>query len=70
MIANIDENNIWAVGEIYMLDSLGNHDPHAYNAVHWDGLNWEMLRIFFPRFFMVIMTLQLYIYSWKHMHDA
>jgi len=47
-VAIIDENNIWAVGEIYLLDSLGNHDPHAYNALHWDGLNWEMLRIFFP----------------------
>ena len=27
----IDENNIWAVGEIYLSDSLGQPDPHAYN---------------------------------------
>ncbi len=44
-VAIIDENNIWAVGEIYMNDSLGNPDPHAYNAVHWDGAKWELKRI-------------------------
>jgi hypothetical protein len=44
-VAIIDENNIWAVGEIYMLDSLGRPDPNAYNAVHWDGTKWELLRI-------------------------
>lgn len=44
--AIIDENNIWAVGEIYMLDSLGRPDPNAYNAVHWDGTKWELKRIY------------------------
>jgi hypothetical protein len=44
-VAIIDENNIWAVGEIYMNDSLGNPDPNAYNAVHWDGTEWELKRI-------------------------
>ena len=44
----IDENNIWAVGEIYLKDSLGNPDPKAYNAVHWDGSKWQLKRIFFP----------------------
>jgi len=44
-VAIIDENNIWAVGEIYMKDSLGNYDPHAYNAVHWDGQSWELKKI-------------------------
>ena len=44
-VAIIDENNIWAVGEIYMLDSLGRPDPNAYNAVHWDGIKWELKRI-------------------------
>jgi len=46
-VAIIDENNIWAVGEIYMNDSLGNPDPHAYNAVHWDGQEWELKRIYY-----------------------
>ena len=42
----IDENNIWAVGEIYMYDSLGKADPNAYNAVYWDGEKWELKRIY------------------------
>ena len=46
-VAIIDENNIWAVGEIYMNDSLGNPNPHAYNAVHWDGQKWELKKIMF-----------------------
>ncbi len=45
-VAVIDENNIWAVGEIYMNDSLGNPDYKAYNAVHWDGTKWELKRIY------------------------
>ncbi|BDQ03763.1 glucosyl transferase [Ignavibacterium sp.] len=50
VVAIIDENNIWAVGEIYMLDSLGRPDPNAYNAVHWDGTKWELKRIYFYTF--------------------
>lgn len=42
-VAIIDENNIWAVGEIYA-DTTGQ----AYNAVHWDGSKWELKRIYFP----------------------
>lgn len=49
-VAIIDENNIWAVGEIYMRDSLGRCDPKAYNAIHWDGSKWELNRIFFYTF--------------------
>lgn len=46
-VAIIDENNIWAVGEIYIKDSSGEIDPHPYNAVHWDGTKWELKRILF-----------------------
>lgn len=46
-VAIINGNNIWAVGEIYMNDSLGNPDPHAYNTVHWDGNKWTLYRIKF-----------------------
>jgi hypothetical protein len=38
-------NEIWAVGQIYMNDSLGNPDNKAYNVVHWDGTKWELKRI-------------------------
>jgi len=44
-VAIINENNIWAVGEIYLNDSLGNPDPTSYNAVHWNGTNWELKKI-------------------------
>ena len=44
-VAIIDENNIWAVREIYLLDSLGQPDPNAYNTVHWNGNQWELIRI-------------------------
>ena len=50
-VAIINENNIWAVGEIYTedsytYDSLGNWiDP--YNSVHWNGNNWELVRIYY-----------------------
>lgn len=39
----ISENDIWAVGHIQFTDSLGNYN--AYNAVHWDGNQWEMKQI-------------------------
>ena len=44
-VAIIDENNIWAVGEIYMNDSLGKPDPIAYNAAYWNGSKWEVKKI-------------------------
>jgi hypothetical protein len=44
-VAIINENNIWAVGVIYMKDSLGQPDPLPYNAVHWDGSNWKLKRV-------------------------
>ncbi|MFZ1517974.1 MAG: glucosyl transferase [Ignavibacteriaceae bacterium] len=44
-VAIINENDIWAVGEIYMYDSIGNPDPACYNAVHWDGQSWKLKKI-------------------------
>jgi hypothetical protein len=43
-VAIISENNIWAVGEIYA-DSAEPWLP--YNAVHWDGVEWTLKRIYF-----------------------
>jgi len=42
-VAIIDENNIWAVGEIYIEDSSGV--VNLYNAVHWNGQSWELQKI-------------------------
>ena len=44
-VAVIDENNIWAVGEIYLLDTLGQPDPILYNLVVWNGIDWSIKRI-------------------------
>ena len=48
-MAIIDENDIWVVGDIRMKDthqqdSLGN-TIQPYNAAHWDGQEWELVRI-------------------------
>ena len=43
-VAIINENNIWAVGEIMIADTSLNGYT-TYNAVHWDGSGWELLRI-------------------------
>lgn len=40
----IDENNIWAVGEIYVQDSTGQSEE-VYNAVHWDGKKWNLKKV-------------------------
>ena len=39
-VAIIDENDIWAVGEIYTTDD-------HYNAAHWDGEKWELKSILY-----------------------
>ncbi len=41
----IDENNIWACGEIYLPDSLGNPDEIPYNVIHWDGQDWKPQKV-------------------------
>jgi hypothetical protein len=38
-------NEIWAVGEIYLNDSIGQSDPTLYNLVKWDGINWSIIRV-------------------------
>ena len=49
-IAIIDENNIWCVGEIYLNDSSGISDPHSYNAINWNGIEWELYKFQFYTF--------------------
>ncbi|MFZ1281884.1 MAG: glucosyl transferase [Ignavibacteriaceae bacterium] len=42
----INENDIWAVGEIKIADSslIGYA---TYNAIHWNGTSWELKKIMF-----------------------
>jgi len=43
-VAIIDENNIYAVGEIYLNDSTGQPEQLLYNIMHWNGNKWEAKR--------------------------
>jgi len=36
----VDENDIWAEGEIHISDSTGNDT--MFNSIHWDGSQWEL----------------------------
>jgi hypothetical protein len=44
--AIISPENIWAVGEMYVADTSQNGYT-TYNAVHWDGSEWELKRIYY-----------------------
>ncbi|MEP0823735.1 MAG: hypothetical protein HRF44_12900 [Ignavibacterium sp.] len=44
-VAILDENNIWAVGEIYLRDANGQIDPLLYNVARWDGTKWNVQRV-------------------------
>ncbi len=51
-VAIINENDIWVVGEIHNEDTdRWNEDSTEwlppYNAVHWDGIQWELERIYY-----------------------
>lgn len=45
-VAIINENNIWAVGEILVADTSINGYT-TYNSVHWDGSEWTLRRIYY-----------------------
>jgi hypothetical protein len=49
-IAAVDINNLWAVGEVYLLDSLGNYDNEPYGAAHWNGENWQFQKVSYRRY--------------------
>jgi hypothetical protein len=44
----ISDSSIWAVGNIYLNDSTGKPELAAHNAIHWDGDNWNILKIPYP----------------------
>ena len=39
-VAIIDKNNIWAVGDMYIIEDDGSRIQ--YNEAHWDGQDWEI----------------------------
>lgn len=58
-VAIIDENNIWAVGEIYITDSAGNNEVTPRSAIQWDGQKWN-LKIVNLNYHGYIITTSLY----------
>ena len=44
-VSILNVNDIWCVGQIFLKDSLGQFDPQMYNAAHWAGTLWNLLRI-------------------------
>jgi hypothetical protein len=74
-ISIIDENNIWAVGEIYLLDSLGQQDVQPYGVSIWNGQTWELKKLFYnnnipvtPRGILVINSRDIYLASGSIFH--
>ncbi len=60
-IAIINENNIWAVGEIHTEDT-DKFDSNGvwvqpYNVVHWDGVKWELKRILINNYYYPLRTI-------------
>lgn len=60
-VAIINENNIWAVGEIHT-EETDKFDSNGvwvkpYNAVHWDGIKWELKKILYKNNFWKINTI-------------
>lgn len=45
-VAIINENDIWAVGQIMIADTSINGYT-TYNAVHWDGGTWTLYKLYF-----------------------
>ncbi len=44
-VAIINDTLAYAVGEIYMNDSTGKHDPFPYNFAKWNGRKWQLRKI-------------------------
>ncbi|MCZ7609357.1 MAG: hypothetical protein M5U17_04265 [Ignavibacterium sp.] len=44
-VAIVNENDIWAVGEIYVNDSLGQTE--VYGLLHWDGSTWSKIKLWY-----------------------
>ncbi len=44
-VAIINDSLAYAVGAVYLRDSLGNWDPDAYNVAMWNGSDWKLMRI-------------------------
>lgn len=46
-VAIVNDTFAYAVGEVYLKDSLGNFDQSAYNLITWDGKKIALIRLWF-----------------------
>lgn len=46
-VAIISDTLAYAVGAVYLTDSSGSVDPHAYNVAKWNGTSWSVFRVQF-----------------------
>jgi hypothetical protein len=46
-VAIVNDTLAYAVGEIYLRDSLGQNDPTPYNLAVWNGQTWTFKKIFY-----------------------
>lgn len=44
-VAIMNDTLAYAVGAIYLKDSLGSSDPLPYNLAKWDGNSWQLVRV-------------------------
>ncbi len=44
-VAVISAKDIWVVGAVYLDSADGAPDPFPYNAAHWDGNSWTLMKI-------------------------
>lgn len=44
-VAIVNDSLAYAVGEVYLYDSLGQIDPLPYNLAKWSGNQWELERV-------------------------
>ncbi|NUM62855.1 MAG: glucosyl transferase [Ignavibacteriaceae bacterium] len=67
-VAIINDNYIIAVGNVFLLESIGQPDPQPYGIAIWNGQSWELKKIFHstnipvtPRGILVISENEIYL---------
>lgn len=44
-VSVINENYLWVVGEVFLLDSIGQTDTQVYGAGYWNGSEWKFKKV-------------------------
>ena len=46
-VAIINDTSIWATGEIYLKDSLGQFENEPYGLATWNGSDWSLKKLYY-----------------------